>query len=194
VSRSPRTTGHRPGPPPRRAGLSLLESAIALSAAGIVLAGFVPTFVEHVRLSKIAEATEQLDELHRGAAAYYAMDHRIEGRLARGCLPTGVGPYPEQPSVDSVPVDFGADAAGKNTWAALGAKPGNLRYRYTVVVSKPGCGPHEPPRGASVMLFRAEGDLDGDGVLSTIERGATLSKDHSALVPVPPLKIEKRVE
>jgi hypothetical protein len=159
-----------------------------------VLAGFVPTFVEHVRLSKIAEATEQLDELHRGAAAYYATDHRVAGRLMRGCLPAGAGPYPEQPSADSVPVEFEADPAGKSTWAALGAKNGNLRYRYTVVVGKPGCAPHEPPRGASVVLFRAEGDLDGDGVLSTVERGATLSKDHGELVPVPPLRIDKRVE
>jgi hypothetical protein len=195
VSRSPRTTGRHPkGPPPARAGLSLLESAIALSAAGIVLAGFVPTFVEHVRLSKIAEAAEQLDELHRGAASYYATDHRVEGHLLRSCLPAGAGPYPEQPSVDPIPVDFATDEAGKASWAALGAQPGNLRYRYTVVVGKPGCGPHEPTGGASVILFRAEGDLDGDGVFSTVERGATLSKDRRELVPVPPLRIDKRVE
>jgi hypothetical protein len=195
VSRSPRTTGrHLGGPSPRRAGLSLLESAIGLSAAGIVLAGFVPTFLEHVRLSKIAEAAEQLEELHRGAASYYATDHRVDGKLMRSCLPTGVGPYPEQPSVDPISVDFATDEAGKSTWAALGATAGDLRYRYTVVVSKPGCGPHEAARGASVVLFRAEGDLDGDGVLSTVERGATLSKDLRELVPVPPLRIDKRVE
>jgi hypothetical protein len=171
-----------------------VESAVGLAAAGIVLAGFVPTFLEHVRLSKIAEATEQLDELHRGAAAYYARDQRIDGKLARGCLPQGAGPFPEQPSIDPMPVDFAADSAGQATWAALGARPGNLRYRYLVSVNKPGCRPHEPPRGAPVVVFRAEGDLDGDGVFSIIERAATLSQDQGELVPIPPLKIERRVE
>jgi hypothetical protein len=177
-----------------RAGLSMVESAVGLAAAGIVLAGFVPTFIEHVRLSKIAEATELLDELHRGAAAYYARDQRIDGKLARGCLPHGVGPFPEQPSPDPMPVDFATDEAGRDTWAALGAQAGSLRYRYQVLVDKPGCKPHEPPRGAAVIVFRAEGDLDGDGVLSLVERAATLSADQSELVAVPPLKIERRVE
>jgi hypothetical protein len=167
---------------------------VGLSAAGIVLAGFVPTFIDHVRLSKLAEATELLDEMHRGAAAYYAIEHRIDGKLARGCLPTGAGPYPEQPSVDPTLVDFASDTVGKATWAALGIQGSNLRYRYTLVVSKPGCRPHEPSRGAPVVVFRAEGDLDGDGVLSTIERSATLAKDQAELVAVPPLNIDKRVE
>ncbi len=179
-----------------RAGVSLLEAAAILSGAGVLLAAFVPTFLDHVRLSKISEATEQLEALHRGAAAYYASEQRVGGKLVHGCLPDSAGPMPESPAIDPVAVDFAAsDTIGRATWNALGVSDTrDLRYSYSVIVSKPGCAPHDITPGAAVITLRAEGDLDGDGVKSLIERTATLSTDQRTLVPVPPLRVERRVE
>jgi hypothetical protein len=167
-----------------------------LSGAGVLLAAFVPTFLDHVRLSKISEATEQLEALHRGVAAYYATEQRVGGKLDHGCLPYSAGQMPEAPSIDPIGVDFAAsDTTGRPTWNALGfADTRDLRYSYSVIVAKPGCAPHDIAPGAPVLTLRAEGDLDGDGVKSLIERTATLSADQRVLVPVPPLRVERRVE
>jgi type II secretory pathway pseudopilin PulG len=190
-----------PKPPARprsssQQGVSLLETAVILSVSGILLASFMPTFLAHVRLSKIAEAAEQLERLHRGAASYYALDHQVGGRTLRGCLPVSTGATPLQPSMDPVPVDFAAsDTPGRATWAALGLHEVEfLRYSYAVEVPQPGCAPREVVRGAPVITFRAEGDLDADGVKSLLERAATLSPDQRELVPIPPLRVERRVE
>jgi hypothetical protein len=167
-----------------------------LSGAGVLLAMFVPTFLSHVRLSKISEATDQLEALHTQAAAYYATDRRVNGKLVHGCLPDSAGPIPSAPSLDSVPVDFGAsDTIGRATWNALGITDvRDLRFSYSVIVPKAGCAPHDIAQGAAIITFRAEGDLDGDGIKSLIERSATLSADQRTLVPIPPLRVERRVE
>lgn len=178
-----------------RAGLSLLETATALSLTGVVLAAFVPTFMKHVRVSKLSEATDLLEALHEGAVAYYTAHHKVSGRTLWGCLPESAGPFPSTPSVDPAPVSFAEDKEGAATWSALGlTEPKSLRFSYSVIVEQPGCAPHPSPRGAPVITFRAEGDLDGDGVKSLIERSATLSQDQRTLVPLPLLRIERRVE
>jgi type II secretory pathway pseudopilin PulG len=167
-----------------------------LSGAGVLLAMFVPTFLNHVRLSKISEATDQLEALHTQAAAYYATGRRVNGKLVHGCLPDSAGPIPSAPSLDPVPVDFGAsDTIGRATWNALGITDvRDLRFSYSVIVPKAGCAPHDIAQGAAIITFRAEGDLDGDGIKSLIERSATLSADQRTLVPIPPLRVERRVE
>ena len=179
-----------------RAGVSLLEAAAILSGVGVLLAAFVPTFLDNLRLSKISEATDQLEALHRSAAAYYALERPVGQKLMHGCLPESAGPMPEAPSMDPIAVDFGAsDTIGRPTWNALGISDmRELRYSYSVIVAKPGCAPHDVTPGSTVLTLRAEGDLDGDGVKSLIERTATLSADQRTLVPVPPLRVERRVE
>ena len=57
----------------------------------------------------------------------------------------------------------------------------------------PGCAPHDL-RGAAALIFHAEGDLDGDGERSILERSAALSPDQSELIAVRPLRIERRAE
>jgi hypothetical protein len=176
--------------------VSLLEAASILSGVGVLLAAFMPTFLNHLRLSKIAEATEQLEALQRSTAAYYAEERRVGGKLVHGCLPDSAGPMPEAPSMDPVSVDFSAsDTVGRPTWNALGLSDlRDLRYSYSVIVAHPGCAPHDITPGSVVLTLRAEGDLDGDGVKSLIERSATLTADQRTLVPIPPLRVEHRVE
>lgn len=181
-------------PRPSRAGLSLVESAALFGLTGVVLAVFVPAFIDQLRLSKVSEATEQLAALHTATAAYYATEHRVDGKLRRMCLPESAGPTPASPAVYPMDTEFAdKDTPGNATWQALGLASAQVRFSYSVIVASPGCGPREnPPR--PLVTFRAEGDLDGDGVRSTLERTATASSNQSALVPGPILRVSQRVE
>ncbi|MFO0693415.1 MAG: hypothetical protein U0230_07660 [Polyangiales bacterium] len=182
------------GPSPRKnEGLTLIEAAIAASVLGVFLAVFVPTFIREIRTSKISEATDQLSVMHRNTAAYFDRPHVIDGLGRRWCLPDAAGPTPAQPWYDPVETDFGAtDVAGHLTWTALGFQPGPIRYRYTFLPETTGCGIRRPPH-TPVVTYRAEGDLDEDGVLSTFERTDAVT-DEGALVPEGALHIRNRVD
>jgi hypothetical protein len=170
--------------------LSLVEVALLLCIGAVILAVFVPTFLDRVRTNKISEAAEFLEEMHARAAAYYGAAWDDGKRL---CLPPSAGPTPASPSAELIEVDFLAeDQAGHASWAALGFQPDrSLRYSYSYRPSADGCelGSGEQP---SSVLFRAEGDLDGDGVLSTFERRASI--DAEGLKPEGPLHVHRRVE
>lgn len=157
----------------RRAGLTLVEVALLFGLVGVLVAVIVPTFFRALRVSKLAEATEQLEAMHRAVASYYSARRATETGLRIECLPDSAGPTPAHPSAEPVAVDFAAETApGAEVWRAVGFRPSvPLRYRYTLLTAAPGCG---KARGLSgpVVTFRAEGDLDGDGVLSRFERTA----------------------
>lgn len=170
--------------------MSLVEAALLLCIAAIVLAVFVPTFIHRVRTNKISEAAELLQEMHEHAAAYYDTSW---GDGKRFCLPPGAGPTPASPSVDLVDVEFAAEEqTGHASWAALGFQPEQpLRYSYSYRPSHHGCELPADGEPRSVS-FRAEGDLDGDAVLSTFERRASIEAD--GLKPVGALHVHQRVE
>jgi type II secretory pathway pseudopilin PulG len=179
-------------------GFTLIEAALVLALTGVLLAAFVPTFIKHVHTSKLAEATELLDSLHRHAAAYYEHAHAADNSTARGCLPESAGPFPPEPSVDPVEVDFAGDELGKATWLALGqTKAARLRYSYEVSSATPGCSLRQ---GHPSLTFRAHGDLDGDGNQSLLERTSVVETgvggaiEQRQLVPRGPLRILSRVE
>jgi type II secretory pathway pseudopilin PulG len=178
----------------RREGLTLVEACALTCVGGVVLAVAVPTFSRHLRTSKTAEAAEQLAALHRGAAAYYVRRHTAaDGRTLTQCLPEAAGPTPTEPSSSPQRVDFTApNTPGADTWRALGFAPEEpTRFRYSVLPEKPGCG-LDATQHVQRMTFAAEGDLDGDRVLSRFERRAT-AKDGE-LVPSGVLVVTQRVE
>ena len=123
-------------------------------------------------------------------AAYYATSWE-EGRVH--CLPPAAGPTPAVPSVDPVEVDFSSEeTVGRDAWIALGFQPERpIRYRYEYAPDRDGCdlAMSEP---ATSITFRAEGDLDGDGVLSTFERKATIDRD--GFEPAEALHVDQRTE
>ena len=170
-----------------------METTLLVSLAGALLAIAIPTFLRSVETSKMSEATTQLEELYRAAAAYYATDHDSDDATLRGCFAAHAGPTPAEPSVDPVQVDFTPDASphGK-VWSALGFEPTvPLRYRYSYVPASPGCGStRELPSPA--LRLRAEGDLDGDGDYSTFERRADVVDGE--LTPDPILFVRDRIE
>lgn len=168
--------------------LSLIEAALLLSLLGIVVAIFVPTFVRRVRTNKISEAATLLEAMSRGANAYYDTSWSSG---EQHCLPPAAGPTPEAPTVDSRQVDFSApETRGHETWRALGFQPDRpVRYSYEYLPSRAGCDLDEAP---STVVFRAQGDLDDDGVRSTFERHATTTSD--GLQPDGILRVHRRTE
>lgn len=188
--RAPRRRAHL-----RRAGLTMVESALLVAVVGGLLAILVPTFVRHIRTSKTAEAATELQRLHDRAAAYFAAAHpQPDGTLARRCLPQGAGPAPAEPSEELVDVDFhDPSTPGHATWEALDYQPeGRVRYRYTFLPAQAGCG-ITGGDDRTVLLLRAEADLDGDGELSRYERRATVNED-GLLVPMGVLYVQDPME
>lgn len=161
-----------------------------LCLAAVVLAVFIPTFVRRIHTNKISEASELLQEMSDRTAAYYATSWDM-GK--RHCLPPKAGPTPASPTVESERVDFFADGqAGHATWEALGFQPDRpIRYSYSYTPSRDGC--HLAGDAESGWVsFRAEGDLDGDGVRSIFERRANLEAD--GLQAAGELHVHQRVE
>lgn len=155
-----------------------------------MLAVFVPTFARRVRTNKITEASELLQEMSKRTGAYYATTWATGKRY---CLPSSAGPAPAEPTVELAEVDFFADdQAGHATWEALGFQPDHpVRYSYSYSPSRHGCDLIGGDDLGSV-LFRAEGDLDGDGVRSTFELRATLDAD--GFKPGETLRVRYRTE
>lgn len=175
-------------------GISLVEAATVVSILGVLLAAFTPTFFKQVRLSKVSEATDQLARMHQATAAYYEQTLRVDNHLRSACLPLSAGPTPVAPSPIPVVVDFAsAEQHGHATWRALGLEPIEARFSYAMIVKQPGCGPRKDA-SAPLVVFRAEGDLDGDGERSLVERAAVATPDERSLTPYGILKVERRVE
>lgn len=170
--------------------MSLVETALLLCLLGVVLAIFVPTFLRRVRTNKISEAPELLSELSHQTRAYYDTSW---SSLDDHCLPPAAGPTPPTPTVDAREVDFHAtEVAGHTTWEALGFQPDRpVRFSYRYLPSAHGCGLTGSGAIESVV-FRAEGDLDGDGVRSTFERRATITPE--GFMPAEALLVHRRTE
>ena len=168
----------------RSEGLTLVETAVLVSLAGVLLAVFVPTFIDKLRTSKVQEASDMLETIHEASVAYYETRH---GR-SRRCLPPSSQPTPPEPSAFPVEVDFSAEP-----WASLGIQTEDrLRYSYELIVPSAGCDVRARP-GRPLFTIRAIGDLDDDGVQSTFERSATLDEDGK-VVPLGVLYVTRRIE
>jgi hypothetical protein len=96
-------------------------------------------------------------------------------------------------------VDFSApETPGHATWRSIGFQPETpVRYRYSLFPAAVGCGVSAPEAAEAdapgrILTVRAEGDLDGDGQLSTFERSARAGE--GVLVPDPLLFTHDRVE
>jgi hypothetical protein len=172
----------------------MVETALLLSLLGVILAVAVPTFMDNVRTSKIAEATEELGRIHHAAAAYYETPQPTASGKRLRCLPAPAGPTPALPSPEPVTLAFAAAGApGGSTWRALRYEPvGAVRYRYSLLPAAAGCGEAARERHDPLLRIRAEGDLDGDGLLSLFERAS--SDRQGELTPRPMLTVHDRVE
>lgn len=174
-----------------RLRLSLSEVGLILCIAAVVLAVFVPTFLEQVRTNKILEASEQLQDLSHRTASYYGA---VWNEGIRRCLPAPAGPTPASPTAEAHHVDFFAPTAlGYATWEALGFQPIRpIRYSYSFLPPEAGC-ELGAPGSDQPIIFRAEGDLDADGVRSRFELRSIPMLDGE-LRPLGELHVDQRVE
>lgn len=174
--------------------MTLLQAAVAVCISGSLLAAFLPTFFRELRLSKVAEASRELERIHLRASAYFASPHVVDGVTLHRCLPDAAGPTPAEPSVDAHEVDFAAEGIERDGWRALGfevAEP--IRYSYAMTPASTGCDLRSP-EGTYLLTYRAEGDLDGDGERALFERRDRAADDEDLLEPVGILYVRDRTE
>jgi len=177
----------------RRDGLSLLETALAVSILGSLLAVMVPTFVRSLHTSKTGEAVANLAIMHDHAATYFAASHADGTISRRWCLPDEAGPTPRVPTADPVRFDFLAERVeGHATWVALDFSPQRTRFRYSFIPESAGCGIRRQAH-VPVATFVAEADLDVDGRLSRFERAASVDAD-GRLVAEGALRVDAPLE
>lgn len=173
----------------------MLTFAFGFFLVGSILAVAIPTFLREVRLSKTAEASEMLQQMHLGASAYFASRQEVDGVERRRCLPERAGPTPERPRMEARRVDFFDDAVeDAPTWRVLSLRSERpLRFAYRFQPTRAGCDLRSP-ENTYVVTYAAEGDLDGDGVRSLYERRDATSSTEDVLVPVGILYVRERME
>jgi hypothetical protein len=161
----------------RTLGLSAVEVSLLISLVGTFLAVFVPRFFAELSLRKTVEAETQLFEMHQRAAAYFGVMRDVDGRRIQWCLPAAAGPAPPTPSVEPVEASFVQPGMpGREVWEALAFQPPAARYMYSFVPEADGCGLRRD-ENVPLVTYVAEGDLDGDGILSLFELSAGVTVD-----------------
>lgn len=135
--------------------VTIVQLAVGLGIGGSLLCIAVPAFVENLRASKLSEPVTNLRSIVGGAISYGA---KHDGETS---LPPSVELTPKEvPKGVSV-----VDPKGTwdhLTWRALGfgiTEAHAFSYRYTMT--------YDPVGLRSSFEVTAQGDLDGDGALST---------------------------
>ena len=151
--------------------LTAVEAAALFAVGAGTLAVMVPSCLRTVRLSRTAEASENLERLSRSVMASDPARPLLAAPLTPAVVPRGAA---------------ASDAEGTwdhPAWKALGFSLDEPHwYAYRVDVDDP----------ARTVRVVAHGDLDGDGVLSTYTR--TLTRDAKAWVPSTALVISADLE
>ena len=156
-------------------GVTALEAAVGFAVIFGVIAATVPACVRALRLSRTAEAAENLNVILISTARLRAE----QPQLVLASTPMTPATVPRG--------DTALDPAGSwdhPTWKAIGfslTEPHWYSYRIEM--------DHDVRTPVHVMAF---GDLDGDGVLSTFERNAV--REGTAIVPQAPLIVTNELE
>lgn len=148
--------------------LTAIEAAVAVAVGGSVLAVVVPTFVRNVHASYVSEATAGVSAIAGRAGALVQAAQRPQAlpapapltpanvpRGARVTDPPGTWDHPTWRALE-----FGFDGAHAYSFA--------FDAEQTPEVAK--------------WSARAHGDLDGDGVLSTIALGGAFGRGREVVL------------
>ncbi len=158
--------------------LTALEVVLAIAVGGSILAATIPVFVRNVHASRLAEPLQGLEQLTARATAL-AMQ-----RETSRAYPESVGLTPEHVPA-GVRVTDPPGTWEHSTWRRL-----DFRFTTPHAFSFSFQSQNAPER--SWFVARAHGDLDGDGVFSTFERGGQV---EAGKVPeIGHLEVRREVE
>jgi len=166
------------------AGFTLVELMIVVVILGILAAVAIPAFTRYIKKSKTAEATRSIASIYTAETTYYAQSG--ERPDATGALnPPQFAACAAAPA--GTPSATRASIVGQwaGGWTAIGfATDTPVYYQYAVTATGSG--------NAAVATITANGDLDGNGTLSTFSR--SLSVNTQGDVVGAPLAITNELE
>lgn len=168
----------------KREGFTLIELMIVVAIIGILAAIAIPAFINYVKRSKTTEASVQIKAMYQGAATYYQGEMAgravvMVGTVAQVTRCTVLGGTPTTNIVASMGsqktvLDW---TAQDPAFAAIGFNPADPIYYQYLIAGGDGMCADMTTAPASLYTFRATGDLDDDGVLSTFEINSSVNME-----------------
>ena len=118
----------------------------------------IPAFTRYVKRSKTSEATGNITKVYQGQLTYYqaALERGTATYVNATVLPTAA------PTAAKYTANVSQWAADAN-WTAIGFSLDSAHYYQ-----------YNSPGGTAAFTSRAQGDLDGDGILGTFERTGSI--------------------
>jgi prepilin-type N-terminal cleavage/methylation domain-containing protein len=152
----------------RSRGFTLIELMIVVAITGILAAVAIPAYIRYTRRAMTSEPLLNLRRMYDGAASYYVSEHSdAVGTILPKQMPPSAGPTPPAvpAGVKHQPTPSEYDTPEWNCVEFAVRDP--YRYQYTFQQLSP----------ITSGMMIAQGDLDGDGLLSLFERTVTGTPD-----------------
>jgi prepilin-type N-terminal cleavage/methylation domain-containing protein len=158
-------------PVKQRSAFTLIELMVVVSILGVLAAIAVPSFMAYMHRARTTEAVQNLNTLYGAAAALYVWERADRGVTATVVTSCVAEPTPRTPAA---PMRDKQPFVATGGFLQLGFKVADLIY-YGYGFQSVGapatltCFPGGRGNNPDLYTFFANGDLDGDGTLSTFE-------------------------